>query len=255
MSCLCGHRGSARWLARSGVASGYAVPNGFPGWIDLQTPDPDGAKAFYGELFGWVAEDVPTDGGPPYSMLYRGGIEKGNLVCGLGPMAPQQVEAGMPSVWATYVLVGDVDEVVTAAPGAGGSVVMPAMDVTGQGRLAMVADPSGAAIGLWQPAGHEGADIFNVPNSWVWSDLQSHDLAAALPFYEELFGWRWENADPAGGSDYVVAHLGAKGGPPRESPPASPGDADAARGAGGHTVGVDDLHRCRGLRRRHGQGR
>ena len=43
----------------------------------------------------WVAEDVPTDGGPPYSMLYRGGIEQGNLVCGLGPMAPQQVEAGM----------------------------------------------------------------------------------------------------------------------------------------------------------------
>lgn len=186
-------------------------PNGFPGWIDLQTPDPDGAKAFYGELFGWVAEDVPTDGGPPYSMLYRGGIERGNLVCGLGSMAPQQIEAGMPSVWATYVLVGDVDEMVTAAPGAGGSVVMPAMDVTGQGRLAMVADPSGAAIGLWQPAGHEGADVFNVANAWVWSDLQSHDLAAALPFYEELFGWRWEKAEPAGGSDYLVAHLDAKG--------------------------------------------
>jgi len=185
-------------------------PNGFPGWIDLQTPDPDGAKAFYGELFGWVAEDVPTDGGPPYSMLYRGAIGKGNLVCGLGPMAAQQVEAGMPSVWATYVLVGDVDEMVTAAPGAGGSVVMPAMDVTGQGRMAVVADPSGAAIGLWQPDGHEGADIFNVPNAWVWSDLQSHDLAAALPFYEELFGWRWEQSS-GGGMPYLVAHLDAKG--------------------------------------------
>lgn len=185
-------------------------PHGLPGWIDLQTPDPDGAKVFYGDLFGWVAEDVPTDAGPAYSMMYRGGIAEGNLVCGLGPMAPPQVEAGMPSVWATYVLVGDIDAVVAAAPGAGGSILMPAMDIRGQGRLAMVADPSSAAIGLWQPGGHEGADLFNVPNTWVWSDLQSHDLAAALPFYEELFGWRWERVDPSGASDYVVAHLDAK---------------------------------------------
>lgn len=185
-------------------------PNGFPGWIDLQTPDPDGAKTFYGALFGWVPEDVPTDGGPPYTMLYRGGIEKGNLVCGLGPQSQEQQAAGIPSVWTTYVLVGDVDEMVTATPGAGGHVVTPSMDVMTQGRMAIVADPSGASIGLWQPRDHEGADVFNVPNAWLWSELQTRDMSAALPFYEELFGWRFETSD-AGGPGYTLAHLDTKG--------------------------------------------
>lgn len=186
-------------------------PNGFPGWVDLTTPDATGATDFYTSLFGWVANDVPTDGGPPYTMLYLGEVGDGNLVCGLGPQMPEQREAGVPSTWVTYVMVGDVDEMVTAAPGAGGSVVMPAMDVMTQGRMALVADPSGAVIGLWQPRDHQGADAFNTPGTWVWSELQSRDVGAALPFYEEMFGWRWEKMPPDSGSDYVVAHLDAKG--------------------------------------------
>ena len=141
-----------------------------------------------------------------YTMFHLGE----ELVCGMGSLTQEQQDAGMPSVWTTYVLVGDVDEMLIAAPGAGGSVVMPAMDIPTSGRMAMAADPSGAVFGLWQPDGHEGADVFNVPGALMWNELQTRDIAAALPFYEELFGWRWENV-PTDGGNYSVARLDAKG--------------------------------------------
>ncbi len=181
-------------------------PNGFPGWIDLSTPDQAGATAFYTALFDWRAAEVPTDVGTTYTMLSLGE----RLVAGLGPQPPEQVQAGVPSTWTTYVMVGDADEMVTATPGAGGTVLVPAFDVMTSGRMAMVADPSGAVIGLWQPRDHQGADVFNEAGTFSWAELQSRDLAAALPFYEELFGWRWEQSS-AGDSPYIVAHLDAKG--------------------------------------------
>jgi hypothetical protein len=181
-------------------------PNGFPGWVDLSTPDQAAATAFYCELFGWTAEDLPTDVGTTYTMLSL----DGRLVCGLGPQPPALVEAGVPPAWVTYVLVGDVDEIVAATPDAGGTVTMPTIDVMTSGRMAMVADPSGAVLGLWQPRDHQGADVFNEPGSVVWNELQTRDIAACLPFYEELFGWRWDHTT-AGGGDYSLAHLDAKG--------------------------------------------
>jgi uncharacterized protein len=181
-------------------------PNGFPGWVDLTTSDQAGATTFYTSLFGWTAQDMPTDAGPTYTMMRL----DGQTVCGLGPQPPDMQAAGAPSVWNTYVLVGDVDEIVAATPDAGGQVLMPAMDVMTQGRMAMVADPSGAVLGLWQPQDHQGADVFNEPGTVTWNELQTRDIAACLPFYEELFGWRWEHT-VAGGTDYSVAHLDAKG--------------------------------------------
>lgn len=181
-------------------------PNGLPGWIDLSTPDQAGATAFYGDLFGWTSQDMPTDAGTTYTMLSL----DGRLVAGLGPQPPEQAQAGVPSSWRTYVLVGDVDEIVAATPGAGGTVLVPAFNVMTSGRMAVVADPSGAVLGLWQPGDHQGADVFNEVGAYGWAELESRDIGAALPFYEELFGWRWEQSQ-AGDAPYLVAHLDAKG--------------------------------------------
>jgi predicted enzyme related to lactoylglutathione lyase len=84
------------------------------------------------------------------------------------------------------------------------------MDVTDQGRLANVMDPSGGMFGVWQPYAHDGADVFNVPGALTWNELQTRDLAAALPFYEQVFGWTWEPASWNPG--YRVAMLAAKPG-------------------------------------------
>lgn len=180
---------------------------GLFGWIDLVTTDVDRAKDFYSGLFGWEFESIPTPMGVSYTMCRLGGKQ----VAGMGPQPPDLTEAGVPSMWNSYVLVDSVDDTCTVAEKAGGVVVMPAMDVMTEGSMAMIADPGGAVFGIWEPRDHKGAEVFNVPGALTWNELQTRDLAAAMPFYSELFGWRWEEMPDSGG--YQVAHLDTKAGP------------------------------------------
>ena len=177
-------------------------PHGLFGWVDLSSTDVDAAKAFYTGLFGWTTEDIPTPMGPAYTMCRLDGA----TVAGIGPQPPGM--AGAPSAWSSYVMVDDADAICAAVPAAGGAVLMPAMDIMSQGRMAMVQDPSGAVCGIWQPRDHDGADVFNVPGALTWNELQSRDVEPAKAFYSEVFGWRWE--DPMEG--YSMAILDAKEG-------------------------------------------
>jgi uncharacterized protein len=194
---------------------------GLFGWVDLVTTDVAAAKDFYSGLFGWTTEDIPTPMGPSYTMCRK----DGKLVAGIGPQPPDM--AGAPSLWNSYVLVEDIDAVCAAVPGAGGAVVMPAMDIMTQGRMAMVADPSGAVVGLWQPGDHQGAELYNVPGALTWNELQTRDLAAATPFYEQVLGWRFQAGEES--PDYLMIVLDAK-----------PGDDKSNGGAMAMPPGVPD---------------
>ncbi len=164
-------------------------PDGVFSWVDLGTTDTKGAKAFYGGLFGWSFLDMPTDSGTIYSMAQ---IE-GKMVAGLGPLMgdPSSPEGTMP-YWSAYVNHSDVDGVAERAGTAGGQVLMPPMDVMDSGRMTVIQDPTGAVVGSWQPAGHTGAQLVNVPNTLVWTELQTRDVEAAKAFYHAVFDWHYE---------------------------------------------------------------
>lgn len=88
-------------------------PQGVPSWADLGTSDVEGARAFYGGLFGW---DWEISG--PEFMHYSQALLRGKKVAGLGPtMDPSQ-----PVAWMTYLAVDDADKVVERIPAAGGTV-------------------------------------------------------------------------------------------------------------------------------------
>lgn len=180
-------------------------PQGQIGWADLSTTDVEAARAYYAGLFGWDSRVTPTPMGVDYTTF----LLDGEQVAGMGPMPPDMAAAGVPTMWNAYVIVADADAVVADAVAAGGTVAMPTMDVMTEGRLAMVADPSGAVLGLWQPLDHQGAEVLDRSGSVVWNELQTRDLDAALPFYGTVFGWHWEDYD---GSGYQVATLDAKAG-------------------------------------------
>ena len=180
-------------------------PDGMFGWVDTFTSDTHKAQVFYEGLFGWETYDRTDQMGAHYLQFFL----DGQLVAGMSEMPPEMSAEGLLPQWVSYVIVHDVDAVCERTRAAGGQVMLAAMDVTDQGRLANVMDPSGGMFGLWQPYGHQGADVFNVPGSLTWNELQTRDLAAALPFYEQVFGWRWvEGSDPG----YRVAMLDAKPG-------------------------------------------
>jgi predicted enzyme related to lactoylglutathione lyase len=176
------------------------VPGTF-GWADLQTSDVSAAKVFYSGLFGWTYEDLPTPVGVDYTMCYA----DGQMVCGLGPQPPEMAAAGVPPVWSSYVFVEDADATGDSAVAAGGTIVMPAMDVMDSGRMVMVEGPDGAVVGAWQPYTHQGAETFDSPGAVTWNELQSRDLPAAREFLSAVFGWRWD-LQP-GEMEYWVAHV------------------------------------------------
>ncbi len=173
------------------VVSSYS--NGMFCWVDLATTDPDAAKVFYSGLFGWEYDDRPTDMGIPYTLCQIDGYN----VAGLSAMPPGMQEQNIPPCWTSYIKHDDVDAVAAKVTAAGGTVMMPPIDVMESGRMAIVQDPTGAAFGVWQPKEHIGAQLVNMPNALVWNELQTRDVAGALKFYRSVFDWG-HDADPNG---------------------------------------------------------
>lgn len=153
--------------------------HGVPSWVDLNTLDVDSAGRFYGELFGWR-----IDVGGPEAGGYAIASLRGKPVAGIGP----QQQPG-PPFWTTYVNVDDADLAVKKAQDNGATVFMEPFDVLDAGRMAIFADPQGAAIAVWQARNHKGAGIVNEPNTWSWSELLTTDVEAAKRFYAAVFDW------------------------------------------------------------------
>ena len=149
--------------------------HGVPSWVDLGTPDLTAATAFYSGLFGWQVQ-----AGPPESGGYAIAELRGKPVAGLGP----QMNPG-PPFWATYVNVDSADEVIGRVADAGGQVIMPPMDVMDAGRMAILADPLGAVISVWQPANHAGAGLVNEPGTYGWSELITTDIGTVQGLLRE----------------------------------------------------------------------
>ena len=131
---------------------------GTPSWVDIQTSDPTGAKAFYSALFGWEYDDQPVGhDAEGNDAFYSMATKNGKHVAAIAPLPMP----GVPPHWNTYVTVADVDATAAQVPGAGGSVMMPPFDVMDAGRMAVIADPTGALICLWQATNHIGASLVN----------------------------------------------------------------------------------------------
>jgi uncharacterized protein len=101
-------------------------------------------------------------------------------------------EKGIPPHWNLYVTVEDLDATVGKVADAGGQVFAEPFDVFDAGRMAVIADPSGAALCLWQPGTNIGAEVVNEPGAMSWADLATTDAPAAQAFFTELLGWRFQ---------------------------------------------------------------
>jgi predicted enzyme related to lactoylglutathione lyase len=105
----------------------------------------------------------------------------------------------MPPHWNCYVTVASADETTQKAKDLGATVLAEPFDVMEVGRMAVIADRSGAALSLWEPRAHIGATLVNTPGSMTWNDLVTSDPDGAVDFYGDLFGWTFEEIPDAGG--------------------------------------------------------
>ena len=156
-----------------------SYPPGTFSWVDLGTTDVEEARAFYRGLFGWETEDV-SSGRDRYTMCRL----RGHDVAGIHEHAPEEGVG-----WGSSLTVDDVERVTARARELGAAVLAEPFDVPGAGRTAVLQDPSGAVVSLWEPRGHAGAGVVNEVGTWTWNELVTPDLGAAKAFYAALLGW------------------------------------------------------------------
>ncbi len=110
--------------------------------VELSTTDLDQAKTFYGKLFDWKMEEIPMPGGS-YTMIAVGEGTGGGMM--------KHPVPGAPSAWLPYVLVDDIKAATQKAKSLGATVMKDVTEVMEMGWLSVIIDPTGAALGLWQP--------------------------------------------------------------------------------------------------------
>jgi predicted enzyme related to lactoylglutathione lyase len=155
-------------------------------WAELATTDAVGAKKFYTSLMGWSGHDDPLPSGGVYTMLMQ---DEGN-VGALYQQMPEMISAGVPPHWMPYVTVEDAAAAAAKARELGATVVKDAFDVFDIGSMAVLKDPVGAALSVWQPKKHTGTDFTDGrPGTVCWNELATRDKEKAGEFYAGLFGW------------------------------------------------------------------
>lgn len=176
-------------------------PHGTLSWFDLMTPDAEKARAFYAELFGWS-----YDVGPAETGFYAIARVEGRSAAGIGQMPPN---APFPTCWSVYFASDNADDTCAKVKESGGQVMMGPMDVMGEGRMAMLMDPTGAAFGVWQPQKHKGAQVCDEPGSMTWAEVNTRKSNEARAFYAGVFGLQAHKMDVPQ-TEYYTLHQGDK---------------------------------------------
>jgi predicted enzyme related to lactoylglutathione lyase len=188
-------------VANATATESRGEPRGDFIWYELITSDIAGAKSFYDAVIGWnIADksDFPND----YRMIGR---SDGKFAGGAMQITDDMAQHGAKPTWLGYILVADVDRSVASIEQAGGKTYMPAFDIPGVGRVAMVADPQGAPFYVMKPLPPEGdpnakSDVFSPDGEQRvgWNELSTSDPAAARRFYGDQFGWTSDEFMPMG---------------------------------------------------------
>lgn len=158
-------------------------------WYELLTSDADAAQSFYGDVVGWSFKSS-GEPGVDYRLIQAAGTEVGGVMA----INAQMKAGGARPVWLGYVAVDDVDKAVAFITRDGGAVQMPAMDMPGVGRMAMVSDPQGAPFYVMRGTSDAESTAFayDAPRAGhcAWNELVTSNPTAAMKFYGALFDWQ-----------------------------------------------------------------
>jgi uncharacterized protein len=154
-------------------------------WVELATTDQKSAVSFYRDLFGWDVNDQPMGPTETYSLFKL----RGRDAAAAYTMRDEERKSGMPPHWNMYVAVKSADEAAKRAAELGGKVVAPPFDVMDAGRMAVLQDPTGAYVCVWQGGKSQGVGVKREPGALCWTELTTGDTKTAEKFYSQLFGW------------------------------------------------------------------
>jgi uncharacterized protein len=185
---------------------------GSPCWVDLWTSDVEGSRRFYGEVFGWEAEEPNPEFGGYFNFL-RDGVPTAGAMGDMGDMPATDT-------WKIYLSTDDITKTVATALAAGAETMGEPMPVADLGIQVVLSDPTGAQVGVWQPGTFPGFDVVGEHGAPSWFEMHTRDHAGALAFYKKVFGWstttvgdtdefRYTTVDDAVGGEGVAGVMDA----------------------------------------------
>ena len=154
-------------------------------WVELATTDQAAAKAFYSSIFHWEPNDAPI-GPDDFYTIFR---LDGAAAAAAYTMRPAE-RAAAPPHWTLYIKVESADAAAARAAELGGAVIDEPFDVSSAGRMAVIQDPTGAVVCVWQSKEQPGLGVTHENGAFCWADLATTDPARAREFYRDLFGWQ-----------------------------------------------------------------
>ncbi|MEU5883124.1 VOC family protein [Spirillospora sp. NPDC047279] len=158
---------------------------GWPSFAELATPDVKASVGFYRSLFGWYAYTIAVADLGDYEVFSIGDVQ-GPEVAGMQTLAD---DAQRPS-WACYFRTDDVQGTVDLIKAEGGHELVPPLDVSDLGQMALCADSQGGEFALWRPGNMTGAGVVDEPWAMCWVELACRDVEEARRFYGRVFGWK-----------------------------------------------------------------
>jgi len=165
-------------------------------WHELLTSDMQGAGTFYQQLFGWEIQPL----GEAYGLVHH----NGRAIAGIA----QKRDAGKSALWLSFMSVDDVDATVSRVKAGGGDILLPATNLPGRGRVAVVADNQGVVFGLIRSSNGDPEPRKPGLNDWLWREVWSQDRAATEKFYADTFDMRLVHTAIANTDYRYFAHAG-----------------------------------------------
>lgn len=170
-------------------------------WINILTPRPEEARAFFATLLGWEYAEIPGMG----HLIELEGSRFGGIFDLASPNTPE----GTPPGIGVMVKVEGADSARERAVVLGGTA-KAAFDIGDKGRMAELFDPNGAEIDVWEPKANPGMEVdARLHGAPSWFEALTSDVDRAAAFYRELFGWSSEVMSMPG-MDYTVFKVGAE---------------------------------------------
>src|ERR1041384_6934706 len=179
------------------------IPQGRFVSFEYVSGDAHKAQGLFGELFGWSTKSVPMPDGE-YTMI---AAPDGKTIGGYSA-----IPAGAPpqASWLPYLQVTSAAETAAKVSALGGKVMKQPFKVGDFATMAVVIDPQGATLALWQPVKAEEPGK-PTAGQFCWNELPSKDPAGSVQFYSQIGGFSSSKMEMPGMGTYPVLESAGQG--------------------------------------------
>lgn len=151
-------------------------------WMDVISSDIDRTLEYYAAMFGWSSEQLPLDHGEGYRVVRSGPA----IVAGAEQVA---AERELAPVWTLMVESDDARSLIDTAVTAGATETFELAPMLDLGRIAMLRDPWGATLGVWEPGTYRPSAVPELPGRLTGAVLTTPEPDGSIGFHREVFGW------------------------------------------------------------------